>query len=138
MVAGAPPEWIASLRDYGENVGMAFQIVDDILDFQGDESELGKPTGSDLMEGTLTLPSLLLMERNPEDNPVKRLFANQNRQEHLAEAIFLIQNSDILDESYRVAEDFRQRAVAALEPLPDSPDRAALNDIADHVVRRRS
>jgi heptaprenyl diphosphate synthase/octaprenyl-diphosphate synthase len=138
VVAGAPQEWIAALRAYGENVGMAFQIVDDILDFAGDEAELGKPTGSDLMEGTLTLPALLLMERNPDDNPVKKLFRDKRRQENLAEAIFTIQNSDILDESYTVARDFRDRAVAALEALPDTPDRAALSDIADYVLGRRS
>ena len=138
MVAGAAKEWVAALRAYGENVGMAFQIVDDILDFEGDEAELGKPTGSDLMQGTLTLPALLLMERHPEDNPVKKLFRNKRRQEHLAEAIFMIQNSNILEESYGVARDFRDRAVAALEPLPDTPDRAALIDIADYVLGRRS
>jgi len=138
MVAGAGKEWVAALRAYGENVGMAFQIVDDILDFEGDEAELGKPTGSDLMQGTLTLPALLLMERHPEDNPVKKLFRNKRRQEHLAEAIFMIQNSDILEESYGVARDFRERAVAALEPLPDTADRAALIDIASYVLGRRS
>ncbi|OGO50133.1 MAG: hypothetical protein A2148_10875 [Chloroflexi bacterium RBG_16_68_14] len=137
MVAGASKEWIEALRNYGENVGMAFQIVDDILDFEGDEEELGKPTGSDLMQGTLTLPALLLMERNPDDNPVKKLFRNKRRREHLAEAIFMIQNSDILDESYAVARDFRDRAVAVLEPLPGTPERAALVDIADYVIRRR-
>jgi len=138
MVAGAAKEWVAALRAYGENVGMAFQIVDDILDFEGDEAELGKPTGSDLMQGTLTLPALLLMERHPEDNPVKKLFRNKRRQEHLAEAIFMIQNSNILEESYGVARDFRDRAVAALEPLPDTADRAALIDIASYVLGRRS
>ncbi len=54
-----------ALRDYGENLGMAFQIADDILDFTGSDEELGKPAGSDLMHGTLTLPSLLLIERYP-------------------------------------------------------------------------
>jgi geranylgeranyl pyrophosphate synthase len=138
MVAGAPREWTAALRAYGENVGMAFQIVDDILDFEGDEAELGKPAGSDLMQGTLTLPALLLMERHPDDNPVKKLFRNKRRQEHLAEAIFMIQNSDILDESYAVARDFYDRAVAALEPLPNTPHRAALIEIADYILGRRS
>ncbi|MDP3767638.1 MAG: polyprenyl synthetase family protein, partial [Dehalococcoidia bacterium] len=117
IIAGAPPAWTEALRYYGESVGMAFQIVDDILDFEGDEAELGKPAGSDLMEGTLTLPALLLMERNPDDNPIKHLFDNRHRKEHVAEAIAMIQESDILDESYRVARDFRDRAVTALEPL---------------------
>ncbi|MEX0785986.1 MAG: polyprenyl synthetase family protein [Dehalococcoidia bacterium] len=138
LVARAPEDIVAAMHDYGENVGMAFQIVDDILDFEGTEEELGKPTGSDLMQGTLTLPAILLMERHPDDNPVEKLFRDRGREEHLAEAIFMIQDSDILDETYAVARDFRDRAVAALEPLPDTPDRAALAEIAAQVIERRS
>ncbi len=138
LVAGAPDACTAALRDYGESLGMAFQIVDDILDFTGDEADLGKPVGSDLMEGTLTLPALLLMERYPEGNPVQKLFRNKRRQEHLAEAIDMIRNSDIIDQANAVARDFRDRAVAALEPLPETPARAALADVADFVLERRS
>ena len=138
MVAGIAKEWTDALRSYGENVGMAFQIVDDILDFTGDEEELGKPVGSDLMQGTLTLPALLLMERNPDNNPIQKLFRNKRRQDHLAEAVSLIQNSDILDESQAVARDFRDRAVSALDPLPDTDARTALIEIADYVLGRRS
>ena len=139
LVANSPESWITGLRDYGENLGMAFQIVDDILDFKGDEEEMGKPTGSDLMEGTITLPALLLMERNPDDNPVKRFFGGgDHKSEHLAEAIYMVQNSDILDETQRVAEDFIKRAIDALDVLPDSADRTALTDIAEHVLERRS
>ena len=138
LVAGASTEAAASLRDYGESLGMAFQVVDDILDFTGDEKEMGKPIGSDLMEGTLTLPALLVMERHPQDNPIERLFKDRNREEHLADAIRLVQNSDVLDESYTVARDFCDRALAALGPLPDTEARAALTDIADYVLSRRA
>lgn len=138
MVAGAPDAWTTGLRGYGENVGMAFQILDDILDFDGNEAEMGKPIGSDLMQGTLTLPALLLMERKPDDNPIKRLFENKDGQEHLAEAVFMIQNSDILDESRAVVRDFRDRAIASLEALPDNSERAALTEIADYIIARRS
>jgi geranylgeranyl pyrophosphate synthase len=137
MLACASEETRSALRSYGEAVGMAFQIVDDILDFEGDEEELGKPVGSDLLEGTLTLPSLLLMERSPADNPIKKLFSNRDRREHLAEAIFMIQNSTVLEESRAVARDFHDRAVAALDALPDTPDRAALIDVAGYVLARR-
>ena len=80
MVAGLAEERCQALRSYGENLGMAFQIMDDILDFTADATELGKPAGSDLMNGTLTLPSLLLIERDPEGNPVKRYFAGRQGQ----------------------------------------------------------
>jgi len=138
LVAGARPAWREGLRTYGESVGMAFQIVDDVLDFEGTDTELGKPAGSDLMQGTLTLPALLLMERYPDDNPVKRLFGNERSQDHLNEALAMIRESDILERSKAVAAEFRDRAVRALEVLPDTPDRAALADIADYVLERRS
>ncbi len=138
LAAGAPDTWIRALRDYGENVGMAFQIVDDVLDFEGNEAELGKPAGSDLMQGTLTLPALLFMERHPEDNPIHKLFENEHAAEHLAEALQMVAASGALDESHVVARDFRDRAVANLGPLPAGPDRAALIEIADYILSRRS
>ena len=58
-----------AFRTYGDSLGMAFQIVDDILDFQGTESEIGKPVGSDLVQGVLTLPSILLKEQYPNRHP---------------------------------------------------------------------
>jgi heptaprenyl diphosphate synthase/octaprenyl-diphosphate synthase len=138
MVAGAPAEWCDALRVYGENLGMAFQIVDDILDFTGDEAELGKPAGSDLMQGTLTLPSLLLIERDPANNPVKRYFAGNRRAQNLQRSLQLIRESDILDESYRVAVDFRTRALTALDALPDSETKTTLIELAHFVTQRRS
>jgi geranylgeranyl pyrophosphate synthase len=118
---------------------MAFQVVDDILDFAGDEQEMGKPIGSDLLQGTLTLPSLLLMERYPRDNPIKKAFRSKKpRADHVAEAVYMVLNSDILNESYDVARDFRDRARAALCSLPDNPARATLEDIADYILERRA
>ena len=138
MIGGVAPDRIAALRTYGENLGMAFQIVDDILDFTGDEAELGKPAGSDLMQGTLTLPALLLVERNPTKNPVKQYFAGRRKAESLRRALAMIRESDVLDESQRVAEDFRDRAIAALTPLPASEPRDTLIELAYWTTQRRS
>ena len=117
---------------------MAFQIVDDILDFTGDEAEMGKPVGSYLMQGTLTLPSLLLVERFPENNPVKRYFAGRQKADSLRRSIDMIRESDILDESFRVAADFRDRALRAIAPLPRSEAKESLIDVCDWVMQRRS
>lgn len=139
MIAALPDAWREALRSYGENVGMAFQIVDDILDFIGDEAVLGKPAGSDLLQGTLTLPALFLLERLPDDNPIAKLFAHPDEQDqHLAAAIELIRNSDIPERCYVTARDFRDRAVRALDSLPDSAARTALLDLADQVIARDS
>ena len=72
MMSGCRSETIEALREYGRSVGMAFQIVDDILDFCGTEEQLGKPVGGDLSAGTLTLPAIVLMDRQPDGNPVSR------------------------------------------------------------------
>ena len=76
ILSGAPENHVQALRRYGYNVGMAFQIVDDLLDIQGDASEIGKPVGNDLLQGVLTLPTIMLIERYPDDHPIDRLFAS--------------------------------------------------------------
>jgi len=133
----APEESIQVLVEYGYNLGIAFQVVDDILDFIGTEEELGKPIGSDLIQGTLTLPAMLLLERYPEDNPVERLFKNEDRQKNAALAMEMIRNSSITEECYRVASDYCARACRNLKRLPDSASRQVLADLADYVVSRR-
>ncbi|MCA9824712.1 MAG: polyprenyl synthetase family protein, partial [Dehalococcoidia bacterium] len=87
-LAGCDDGTVEAMRVYGYSLGMAFQIVDDVLDFNGDEEEMGKPVGSDLLEGTITLPGLLLLERYPKDNPIKRFFqAKRDRERFLKAAI---------------------------------------------------
>ena len=139
MVARCSDDEREALRVYGLNIGMAFQIVDDILDFAGNEDEMGKPIGSDLMAGTLTLPSLILMERYPQDNPIKKAFRTKKpKTEHIVEAVNMVRGSDILKESYDVAKDFRDRALASLRTLPSNDARSSLEDLAEHVLDRRS
>jgi len=88
ILSQAPERMVTALKEYGYNLGIAFQIVDDILDFVGDEAEMGKPTGSDLAQGTLTLPAMLLLECYPGDNPIRRVFQNEgDRQENVKLAI---------------------------------------------------
>ena len=136
VLSQGPEESIQILVEYGYNLGIAFQIVDDILDFIGTEEELGKPTGSDLAQGTLTLPSLLILERYPEDNPVKRLFQNRSKQDEIKLAIELVRNSSIVQECYQVASDFRAKACRNLKLLPDNASRQSLTDLADYIISR--
>lgn len=128
---------IVAMRDYSYNLGMAFQIVDDILDFTGDEAEMGKPVGSDLMQGTLTLPSLLLIEGEPNGNAVQRLF-DDPVDGSLTAAVAAIRGSDIIDESYVIARRFRDQAEKALGPLPATEAREALVGLLDYVLARSS
>jgi len=137
IVSHAPQPWVEALREYGHSLGMAFQIVDDILDFTGDEEQMGKPVGSDLMQGTLTLPSFLLMERQPKSNPVQKYFSRPTK-DRLAQAVDMVRASGILDESYDMARDFCRRAREAISILPDNADRQTLADLTDYILERRS
>lgn len=138
-LAGCRPEWVEALRSYGYNLGMAFQIVDDVLDFIGDESVLGKPVGSDLREGNLTLPALLLLERYPKANPIARYFAaRRRREEYLQEAIRMVRESDVIPRSLEMARDYVARACEAIGRLPDTPAKRSLLDIARYVLERNS
>ncbi|MBA7686837.1 Heptaprenyl diphosphate synthase component 2 [subsurface metagenome] len=107
------------------------------MDFVGTEEELGKPTGSDLAQGTLTLPAMLLLERYPEDNPVKRLFHNGDKEADIKLAIELVCNSSITEECYQIASDYCAKACRNLNLLPDNASRQALIELANYVVNRR-
>jgi len=137
ILSQAPPEAAKILKDYGYNLGIAFQIVDDIMDFIGSEAELGKPVGSDLAQGTLTLPAMLLLERYPENNPVREFFQNRDRPEAIKRAIELVRSSSIVPECYEIASDYCARAGRHLRRLPDNASRRSLLDLADYVIARR-
>lgn len=139
IAAGCPELWVEGLRNYGFDLGMAFQIVDDILDYTGNEAIMGKPVGSDLLAGTLTLPALLLVERTQGENPVRRLFlARRNRQQRLAEVLEAVRVSGALQEAGNVARDFINRALEAIAPLPNAEAKTALIDLAEYVLTRAS
>ena len=137
VLSEAPEASIKILNEYGYNLGIAFQIVDDILDFIGSEKELGKPVGSDLAQGTLTLPAMLLLERFPADNPVKKIFQNRDKDKNIKLAIELVRNSSIIEECYRIASDYCAKACGNLNLLPDNASRQALKDLANYVVSRK-
>ncbi len=130
---------VEALRTYGYSLGMAFQIVDDVLDYNGDEASMGKPVGSDLLEGTITLPGLLFLERYPQDNPIKRfILAKRDRDARLREALDAVANSEVLDDSLDIARDYVKRANEAIAFLPESDTKRCLIDLGEYVLSRRS
>ena len=139
VLGGCDERTVEALRTYGHSLGMAFQIVDDILDFTGDEELMGKPVGSDLLEGTVTLPALLFLERYPRDNPIKKFFtARRDRHARLQEAIDAIIASDVIEASMEIARDYVRRANDAIAFLPASETKQCLVELGDHVLERRS
>jgi len=142
ILSQAPEDSIKILHDYGFKLGIAFQIVDDILDFVGTEQEMGKPIGSDLSQGTLTLPAMLLLEQHPDDNPVRELFNDpdmpeKDKRDKIRRAIELVERSTIVKQCYQLASDYCDKACQNLEKLPDKPSRQALRDLTDLVISRK-
>ncbi|MBI4267917.1 MAG: polyprenyl synthetase family protein [Chloroflexi bacterium] len=141
ILSHAPPKVVKAMKEYGDYLGIAFQICDDILDYIGTEEELGKPVASDLMQGTFTLPAMLISQRYPNGNPVKALFnANVSVEERLVlikQAVDMVQNSDIAERCYKVASDYCAKACDSLKPLPDDANRRYLIELSDYVIKRR-
>ncbi|MFA5309530.1 MAG: polyprenyl synthetase family protein [Dehalococcoidales bacterium] len=137
ILAHAPEESVVIMKEYGDNLGLAFQIVDDILDFTSTEERMGKPVGSDLIQGTLTLPAMLVIERDPEGNPVKKLFETKDKK-YVEEAIDQVRNSSVIKECYKIAGEYRDTAIRNLKTLPKTTARQSLFDLADFVVKQGS
>lgn len=137
MLSEAPEESVRALTSYGKNLGMAFQVIDDILDFTGDAKEMGKPVGGDLMQGTLTLPAMMFMERNPRDKLVQQIFEKRGDRAKVDRVIQMVRDSTILDECYKIAAGFCDQARHELGALPDKDCLQAMGALADFVVERR-
>jgi geranylgeranyl pyrophosphate synthase len=138
ILSDVPEETVQALKSYGYSIGMAFQIVDDILDVEGDTEEIGKPVGNDLLQGVLTLPGIMLIERYPKENPIQELFQQSDRAsgDSLKRALDMIQNSGIIQDCYAVARGYCLKAREAVEPLPDNPARRSILQLSDYVMER--
>jgi len=141
VLAGAPEAGVDALRDYGRSLGMAFQIVDDILDFVGDEVHLGKPVGSDLRQGIPTLPVYYYLRGGGSEASVEAALDRtasdgDGRDRAVAELVAAIVSSGAIDECRREASELAQRATGSLAGLGDGPYQRALRDLAAFVVSR--
>ena len=136
ILSEAPETSVNLLKEYGFNLGIAFQVVDDILDFVSTEQTLGKPVGSDLAQGTLTLPAMLLVEHYPQDNPIKKVFQNIDREKNITRAIDMVRNSSITDECYKIASGYCHKARQTLSQLPENSSRPVMEALADFIITR--
>ncbi len=132
LLVGLDPPQVDGLRRYGENLGLAFQVVDDILDFTSTEQELGKPVGSDLRQGTITLPVILLRDGGEVDGHYRSAFESDD----IETQIRLVQQSGAIATAYGEAEALVTRAREALEVLPSGTERDALDALARFVTER--
>lgn len=137
VLGNAPEAYMNALGVYGRKLGTAFQIIDDVLDFVGTQSDVGKPVGNDLRQGVVTLPAIMYYENHP-NHPVMQSIAvnNGHSTQELDEVIQEIRTSPELAAARNQAQDLIREAQQALQVLPKSKYRQSLHDLADYVVAR--
>ncbi|CBJ79503.1 octaprenyl diphosphate synthase [Xenorhabdus bovienii str. Jollieti] len=140
ILSGATPEQEAALRDYGRYLGTAFQLIDDLLDYDSDDSTLGKNTGDDLNEGKPTLPLLHAMHHGvPEQSALIRSAIEQGNGRHLLDTVLAtMKQCGSLKYTRQRAEEEADKAISALQVLDESPYKAALVGLAHVAVQRLS
>jgi geranylgeranyl pyrophosphate synthase len=139
MLSAAPDEHVQLLREYGYNLGMAFQIIDDILDFTGKEGEVGKTVGNDLRQNVVTLPLIYWHEANPSDERVERILQRDAEREELLTAVVSeVSASSAIDASLNEACNYIVKAQQLLDALPNHPVKPLMRDLADFVVQRKA
>ena len=138
ILAGCTPEEEKGLQDYGRYLGTAFQLIDDLLDYNADGEQLGKNVGDDLNEGKPTLPLLHAMHHGtPEQAQMIRTAIEQGNGRHLLEPVLEAMNAcGSLEWTRQRAEEEADKAIAALQVLPDTPWREALVGLAHIAVQR--
>lgn len=140
VLGGASEDHVAALRGFGADLGMAFQIVDDVLDLREGSQGLGKPAGQDLRQGTVTLPTMFYAARlapeSPEAERLRGVVAGDLDGEEIDRLIDHIRASGVLDDAIAAAGSFADRARARLDVVSDPETRDLLHEIVEMVVVR--
>src|SRR6266481_7468423 len=138
LLGGADRQTQNMLRDYGMNLGIAFQLVDDLLDFTSTEDVLGKPAGADLLEGKVSLPLIFLLQREPEMRSVIQSVISEARYECISRAQLLeaLERTSALQLALDRAIEYATAAQTSVEGLPDSAYAQVLASIPAYIVER--
>jgi octaprenyl-diphosphate synthase len=137
LIAGANDARIEAAGEFGRSLGTAFQLIDDVLDYAGDASEIGKNVGDDLREGKPTLPLIYVMENGtPEQRELIRACIETGDETHFDAVLSAVTNSGALDYTRREAEAAAARAQAAIADLPDSEYKQSLLQLCTFAVDR--
>jgi len=139
VLSGADEDTVFALREYGKNLGMSFQIQDDMLDFMGDEDRMGKPTGSDLRQGIITLPVYYYLQESPrQDEWIEALSReNSDRDDAVDQLVAEIRQSPAIERCRAETDGLAQRAQEALDPLPDIEEKRRLHNLVSSLLDRQ-
>ena len=137
MLCPVNDDTVAAARRFGYEFGMAFQIIDDVLDFTGEQATVGKPVASDLRQGLITLPTLYFLEGCPEDPDFEMVIRRNGHDERrMNRLITSIRESGAVEKSMKDAVNFVQSGLYILSELPNTSERQALVQLANYSIRR--
>jgi geranylgeranyl pyrophosphate synthase len=136
LISPVDRKYINPAEEYGSAIGKAFQIVDDVLDFAGDQTRIGKPIGSDLRQGVPTLPTLYYGEQNPEDQVLKDILDGSASDSEIDQLVERINQSGVIQLAMNEARECTKNAINSLAGFPKGHDRDALEDLANYIVDR--
>ncbi len=137
FLSNADHKVTAIVKYYGYEIGMAFQIIDDILDFTSEQTTMGKPVASDLRQGIITLPVLYYLENHPNDVDMNHILeSNFCDEDCLGRLLSSIRDSGAIKLSHQEARQSVQRGLDILRELPETKERLALEDLAGYIVDR--
>ncbi|MDO5086136.1 MAG: polyprenyl synthetase family protein [Comamonadaceae bacterium] len=139
VLAGSPRDIEDACAEYGQSLGTAFQIIDDVLDYDGSTAEMGKNLGDDLREGKSTLPLILAMQRSSLDQAaiVRSAIENGSTQE-LESVIAIVRQSGALEGARRAAAEQAERAISAARQLPENQHALSMIELAAQLLQRRT
>ena len=139
ILAGSPPEIETACAQYGQALGTAFQVIDDVLDYDGNSTEMGKNLGDDLREGKATLPLILAMQRGtPEQSRTVREAIETGNVDRLTDIVAIVRDTGALTATRSAAAAEAQRAIDAAMQLPDNAYRTAMVALASQLLDRRT
>lgn len=136
MVSPADRKYMAPAETYGKELGKAFQIVDDVLDYTGDQALVGKPIGSDLRGGIPTLPAIYYYEQHPEDETLLACLDGSASEEDIDDLIERINESGAIEKSLAEASQCVEKAVQSLESFPDGKEKESLEKLGPFLLDR--
>ena len=141
ILSGASDEEIEWLTEYGQNLGIAFQIIDDVLDYTEDQTTIGKPAGNDLRQGMVTLPLIYSLQSQPQNGHYQQVYSLLNgtshREEDINAVVAWVTNGPGVERALADTHTYAEKARAALYHFPPSSDRDVLDELIDFVVLRK-
>ena len=133
ILSGADEDIVSAMRTYGVNLGIGFQLIDDILDIASSKEKTGKPVGNDIAQGITTLPVLVYQKNNPQDDSVQRYFEKPEDLLQANDILNRISTDSVVEECLDIAYKYKDKASQALEVLPNTTERDCLLDLLEYV-----